>query len=210
MTLALNILLPALAALAMLGAFYYAVKGVGSRSRSHREKYNVGQVEVKRAGQVSLVRALTLFIVGLIFLGLFAMRPLISRAVTSVMPAPTPTVDMVATQEAAATPITPTVEPTIEITPTDPPASPSPEVTVEPTATSTPVTAVVSSGVGVWLRGAPSTTGEQLEWLLDGAVVTVLGAQETADDLVWQQVRTEAGDEGWVASDFLTLNEPEP
>ena len=66
----------------------------------------------------------------------------------------------------------------------------------------------VSSGVGVWLRGAPSTTGEQLEWLLDGTLVTLLGQQETADDLLWEQVRTEGGVEGWVASDFLSITAP--
>jgi hypothetical protein len=69
---------------------------------------------------------------------------------------------------------------------------------------------VVSSGVGVWLRGAPSTSAEQLEWLLDGTAVTLLSGQETADDLLWQQVRTEAGVEGWVARDFLTVSEPAP
>ncbi|MBX7253849.1 MAG: SH3 domain-containing protein, partial [Candidatus Promineofilum sp.] len=85
------------------------------------------------------------------------------------------------------------------------PASPTPEATAAATATTPVQTATVSSGVGVWLRGAPSTTGEQLEWLLDGTVVTLLPGQQTADDLLWQQVRTEAGVEGWVARDFLTV-----
>jgi hypothetical protein len=60
------------------------------------------------------------------------------------------------------------------------------------------------------LRGTPSTSGEQLEWLLDGTVVTLLAGRETADELNWQQVRTEAGVEGWVASDFLTVNQSAP
>jgi hypothetical protein len=68
-------------------------------------------------------------------------------------------------------------------------------------------TAVVSSGVGVWLRATPSTTGEQLEWLLDGTVLVLLDGQETADDLLWQQVQTEAGVTGWVAADFLLTSE---
>ena len=34
--------------------------------------------------------------------------------------------------------------------------------------------------------------GEQLEWLLDGTLVTLLPGQQTSDDLLWQQVRTEA------------------
>ena len=79
--------------------------------------------------------------------------------------------------------------------------------TAAPAVAPTPQTATVSSGVGVWLRGAPSTTGEQLEWLLDGTLVTLLPGQQTADDLLWQQVRTEAGVEGWVARDFLAISE---
>ena len=99
---------------------------------------------------------------------------------------------------------------TIEPTPTGPPPSPTSAVTAEPTATTAPVTAIVSSGVGVWLRGAPGTSGEQLEWLLDDTVVTLLGGQETVDDLLWQQVRTDSGVEGWVARDFLSMTEPTP
>ncbi len=170
----------------------------------------MGQVEAKRASQVSLVRAAFLFIVGLIFLGVFAVRPFIARTMTVVEPTPPPpTIDVPATQ-AAATQAAPVIEPTAEIIPTSPPASPSPEATIAPTATPAPVTAVVSSGVGVWLRGAPSTSGEQLEWLLDGTIVTLMAGQETADELLWQQVRTGEGIEGWVARDFLTLNEATP
>ena len=38
-------------------------------------------------------------------------------------------------------------------------------------------------------------------------LVTLLPGQQTADDLLWQQVRTEAGVEGWVARDFLAISE---
>lgn len=210
MTLAVNIVLIALATLAMIGALVYAVRGISSNSRAQREKYNVGQVEVKRASQVSLVRALSLFVIGLIFLGLFAVQPILTRAVAGIRPVATPTEIATVTPESTATDIVPIIQPTVEIISTSPPPSPSPEVTVPPTATTEPTTAVVSSGVGVWLRGSPSTSGEQLEWLLDGSIVTLLGGLETADDLVWQQVRTESGDEGWVASDYLTLNELQP
>lgn len=193
----------------MLGALYYTVKGIGTRSKAQRQAYNVGQVEVKRLSQVNLIRAALFFIIALIFLGVYAVRPLISRATTAAEPTPAvPTVDAAATS-AAATQAAPAIEPTAEALPTSPPASPTAEATVAPTATTAPVTAVVSSGVGVWLRGAPSTSGEQLEWLLDGTVVTLMAQQETADDLLWQQVRTDAGVEGWVARDFLTVNEPE-
>lgn len=209
MTTAVNIVLLSLAGLSVLAAIYFLMKGVSARSMVHRQAYNVGQVEAKRASQVNWVRAGFFLFVGLIFLGTFAVRPLISRG--SAAPEPTqtvPAIDVPPTQPAS----TPTSDPsqaTTEPSPTSPPASPSPEATAAPTTTAAPITAVVSSGVGVWLRGAPSTSGEQLEWLLDGTLVTLLAGQETADDLIWQQVRTEAGVEGWVARDFLTVSEPE-
>lgn len=209
MAAVLNIVLLSLAGLSILAALYFLVKALGARSNISRQAYTVGQVEAKRVSQVNWIRAGFLFIVGLIFLGIFAVRPLISR--TAFAPQPTATVpvlEVAPTQPVSeSTPLSP---PTSQPTPTSPPASPSPEATAAPTATTAPATATVSSGVGVWLRGTPSTSGEQLEWLLDGTVVTLMAGEETADDLVWQQVRTEGGVEGWVARDFLSLENPTP
>ena len=70
------------------------------------------------------------------------------------------------------------------------------------------MTATVSSGVGIWLRDRPGVETEQLEWLLEGTTVIVLTGEETADDLVWQQVQTEEGLIGWVAAEFIVINEP--
>ena len=74
---------------------------------------------------------------------------------------------------------------------------------------------IVSDGTGILcagdsLRLDAGAGYATYEWLLDGAIVTLLGEQETADDLVWQQVITDSGVEGWVASDFLALDEPAP
>jgi len=205
----LNVILLSAAAVSILAALYFVMKAVGARSNIHRQAYNVGQAEARRDGQVNGLRAVMFFVVGLIFLGIFVVKPLVSRVVTS--PEPTPTVPAVVVPTKPPVVATlPVLESTIAPTPSGPEPSPSPELTAVPTATTAPVTATVSSGVGVWLRGAPSTTGEQLEWLLDGTVVTLLAGQETADDLLWQQVRTEAGVEGWVARDFLSTAEPTP
>jgi hypothetical protein len=38
-------------------------------------------------------------------------------------------------------------------------------------------------------------------------VVFVLPRQQSAEDLLWQQVQTEEGVVGWVASDFILINE---
>jgi hypothetical protein len=210
-TTVLNIALLSLAGLSILAAVYFVTKGFGAKARINRQAYSVGQVEVRRASLVYWIRAAALFIVGLIFLGIFAVRPLISRGSASPEPTPSiPAVDPGVTQPAIETQSAPITEPTSQVSPTGPVASPTPQATAAPTATSAPTTATVSSGVGVWLRGAPSTSGEQLEWLLDGTVVTLLAGQETADDLLWQQVRTAAGVEGWVARDFLAVSEPPP
>lgn len=199
-------MLLSLATLSLLAAAYYIIKGLGARSSIHRQAYSVGQVEARRTSQVNWIRAAFLLLVGLIFLGVFAIRPLISGrapAPTPTLPAPTPAPAQTIAPTAGAAPTESLAQPS----PTGPPASPTPAATAAPTATTAPQTATVSSGVGVWLRGAPSTTGEQLEWLLDGTLVTLLPGQQTADDLLWQQVRTETGVEGWVARDFLTVNE---
>jgi hypothetical protein len=153
------------------------------------------------------IRAGFFFLVALIFIGIFAVRPLLSGREPA--PIPTPTLP-VATPAPEVLPST--TEPTAatapaQVSPTVLPTSPTTAATAAPTATTAPQTATVSSGVGVWLRGAPSTTGEQLEWLLDGTVVTLLAGQQTADDLLWQQVRTATGVEGWVARDFLAVSE---
>lgn len=201
-----NVVLLSLAGLSLLAGVAFILKGLGARSRITRQAYSVGQVEAKRISQVHWIRAGFFFLAGLLFLGIFAIRPLFSR-VGEAAPLPTPTIS-VPTQAPTAT--LPVVLATNPPAPTSAPVTPTAEATAAPTATSAPVTAAVSSGVGVWLRGAPSTSGEQVEWLLDGTIVTVLAGQETADDLLWQQVRTETGIEGWVASDFLTLNQPAP
>jgi hypothetical protein len=210
-TTVLNIVLLSLAGLSALAAIYFIAKGFQAKSKISRQAYSVGQVEIRRSSLIYWIRAAFLFFVALIFLGIFAVRPLISRVGAGTEPNPTiPAVDPGATQPETATEPAPTAGPAIESSPTGPVASPTPQATTAPTATTSPTTAVVSSGVGVWLRGTPSTSGEQLEWLLDGTVVTLLAGQETADELNWQQVRTEAGVEGWVASDFLTVNQPAP
>jgi hypothetical protein len=193
--------------LLFLGAVYFVLKGLGARSSINRQAYSVGQVEAKRASQLNWIRAIFLFLAGLIFLGVFAIRPLLSGRAPAPDPTPAAPTPAIPTQAIATAPVA--VE-TATVAATSPPASPSPEATTAATPTTAVTTATVSSGVGVWLRGSPSTTGAQLEWLLDGTVVTLLPGQETADDLLWQQVITDAGVEGWVANDFLAINQPAP
>jgi hypothetical protein len=85
-----------------------------------------------------------------------------------------------------------------------PTAAPSPSATN--TAVPAEKTAVVASGVGVWLRDAPTVNSEQLEWLLDDTTLVVLDGRQTADGFDWQAVRTSAGVSGWVAADYLQMD----
>lgn len=204
MTSVLNIVLLSLAGLSILAAAYFIVKGLGARSSIHRQAYSVGQVEARRASQVNWIRAGVFLLAGLIFLGVFLIRPLVGGL--SPAEVPTPQTTTVPGQTPQPNPEIAPTEPLAQPSPTGQPATPTTQATAAPTETPTPQTATVSSGVGVWLRGAPGTSGEQLEWLLDGTVVTLLPGQQTTDALLWQQVRTEGGVEGWVAMDFLTVN----
>jgi hypothetical protein len=208
----INIILLALAGLSLLGAVVFVVRAFQARSGAARQAYNVGQVEAKRSMMVNIIRAGLLLVFGLILLGVYGVLPGPAQAepvpldVEPGLPPPGATAavltpDLPATAPAFATvpPSTPTVPPTATV-PAEPP---TPTGFPTPTPVPQPSTATVSSGVGVWLRAAPGTTTEQLEWLLDGTVVSLLEGRQTVENLDWQQVRTEAGVEGWVARDFL-------
>ena len=219
MTAVLNIVFAVIAGVAILAALYYGGRAVIRRGQSTDSAYNVGRLEARRSVQIDLVRALAAIVVALIFLGAFGLTP---SPVEPLISPTEPSLVIDATEIPTDPPtLAPTDSPTLTpappiVTETDP-VQPSPELTAQPTTQPTPEptntsepaveTAVVSSGVGVWLRATPSTTGEQLEWLLDGTVLTLLDGQETADELLWRQVQTEAGVTGWVAADFLLTTE---
>ena len=216
MTAVLNIVFAGIAGVAILAALYYGGRAVIRRGQPTDSAYNVGRLEARRSVQVDLIRALAAIIIALIFLGAFGLtprpvEPLISPTepvLLEATDAPTePAVTTAPTDLPAPEQATPTVEP-VEPT-TAPTTPPTDEPTPAPTNTPEPVanTAIVSSGVGVWLRATPSTTGEQLEWLLDGTLLTLLDGQETADDLLWREVQTETGLIGWVAADFILISE---
>lgn len=209
----INILFLVLASLSFLVAVAFLFRALGTRSSVAKQAYGVGQVETRRETQINLMRAVLFFLLGLIFLAVFAVvprmmatapeepaAPLLATPETDIAPTPLPTLAPVSTATA-------TLEPTATI-----PSAPATATSI-PTLTPVPApeTAVVTSGVGVWLRAAPSTNAEQLEWLLDGTVVSLLTGTETADGLEWQQVRLDdAGLEGWVAREFLVFQEPAP
>lgn len=213
MTAVLNIVFAGLAGVAILAALYYGGRAVMRRGQPTESAYNVGRLEARRSVQIDLIRALASIVLALIFLGAFGLtprpvEPLFSPTEPAVLEASPEAPDATPLPIDLPDPIVPTLTaPPVETAvPTNPPTdepSPAPTNTPEPASN----TAIVSSGVGVWLRATPSTTGEQLEWLLDGTVLTLLDGQETADALLWRQVQTETGLTGWVAADFIVVGE---
>ena len=207
MAVILNIVLPILAGLSILAMFYFIWRAFNSRYKSARQPYNVGRVEAHKTAKVNALRAIFSLLLALIFFAVIGVSLRIEELAPAPMVTPTPETESstpVATLVPTATKSISTSEPS----PTSPLATAT--STPPPTVTSTPqpLTATVSSGVGVWLRDLPGTETEQLEWLLDGTILIVLSGQETADDFLWQQVQTGEGLIGWVASDFIAINEP--
>lgn len=78
-----------------------------------------------------------------------------------------------------------------------------------PTET-TPETAAAGTATvntdGVNLRDEASTSGEVVEVLASGTVVTITGDPVDADGYTWLPVSLENGATGWVVQDFITLS----
>lgn len=215
----INILLPLLAIVTLLAAFFYLLKALGQRRRINRQVYSVGQVEMRRAMKIGFLRAIVIAFAAALLL--FAWGVMRATGTWPLLPEPTPMPTVAPTNTPTPTlspDVTPAPAETMSLTLTPGAmettvATPTATATATPTPTVTPTpppaTAVVSSGVGVWLRAAPSTGGEQLEWLLDETVLTLLPGYETGSDFDWQQVRAPSGREGWVAVPFIRYLTPE-
>ena len=218
----LDLVVSFLAGVSILLTLHFAWKAFRAYSQTSYETYGVGQQRARVAAQVNVAWCIVLLIISLILLGVSGLSfgPAEAEPLAPVTDTPVPTDTIAPVPTTAVSPITsptttPTLAPlaTIELGETatattvaaPPTFTPAPAAPTD-TPTAVPVTAVVSSGVGVWLRAEPSTSGEQLEWLLDGTVVTLLAGLQQADDFEWQQVLTSEGIEGWVATDFIVYN----
>lgn len=213
MEFVLPLIVPFLIIISIGTAGFYLLKAWNNRSASTYAPYNVGRHEARVAMQRNIIRALFIVILGGVFLALFWLLrsiqlddallqsdpPQFDLPLSPIEPDPT----LTATPEFEAP--TPTaVLATVVFEPTNT-ATVENTATAEPTITNTPEppTAVVSSGVGVWLRDAPSTESQQIEWLLDGTVLLLLDGLEVGDTFTWQQVQAPSGEVGWVAIDFI-------
>jgi len=145
-------------------------------------------------------------------------RPIVQVATSTARP-PNPTTTATSTPTSEPTPL-PTTAPTQLATPTSTPtAAPTATPTVAPTATATPAptqatapaTREVSvSGDGVNFRDAPG--GNVLQVLAQDTRLTAIGTPTAPDaaGIAWQNVRTAAGQTGWVAAQLLSAVTPTP
>jgi hypothetical protein len=205
-TLVFNVILPVLAAVAILTALFFIGRALVQRSRHTRQPYGVGQQEIRRSMQIDFIRGFAAAVVGLLLLLTSGLGGLVGSAVSEPPAEPTTIVEQAPAETEDPT-LTPTPAATSTPTATPEPAEPTASPTITPTPTETPQpepeTAVVQSGVGVWLRSAPSPDSDQLEWLLDGTVLTLLDGFVVGDDFEWQEVRAPSGQDGWVAVEFI-------
>lgn len=219
----IHIILLVIAVVLIIAAIIFILQARQRRTRFSRAAYNVGRQEARLAMQLNLMRALVALAVGLVLFGVYLLLPSPSEAELfppppTVEPSPAET-ETLATETAVSP--TNTAVPSLTPIPTDlatvavstltpvPTSFPRPAPAPTETATAQRVkTAVVTSGVGVWLRSAPSVDGEQVEWLFTQTEVIVLEGQATADEFEWQQVQAPSGNVGWVAVPFIEFVEP--
>jgi hypothetical protein len=108
--------------------------------------------------------------------------------------------------QAPVPPDTPTHTLAVTSTPTDTPTdTPTPTLTPTATPTDTPTPtpdAVVRALVN--LRRGPGTGYDIITTMSPGQVLSVTGRN---NDATWLQASTDQGQEGWVATDYVTLNQ---
>jgi hypothetical protein len=80
---------------------------------------------------------------------------------------------------------------------------PAPAVTPEPAPIVERVKVANTLGSGVNLRSKAGEKGPRIKSMPEGAVLEIVGTDQTADGLVWRNVRDASGASGWMAGKFL-------
>ncbi len=119
---------------------------------------------------------------------------------------------------APALPTTPeaTAAPTSGVAPTDTVVLPidTPGPTAAATEAAAPgeigpgalVAVTGTQGSGLNLRAEPGTGGQVIVNASEGTILTVVEGPQEADGYIWWKLRTDAGQEGWGAADWLAVS----
>jgi hypothetical protein len=102
---------------------------------------------------------------------------------------------------AAAAAVEPPPAPIATVVPTPIPA---PAVAPEPAPVVERVKVSNTLGSGVNLRAKAGERAPRLKTMPEGAVLEIIGTDQTADGLIWRNVRDTNGTSGWTAGKFLT------
>ncbi len=139
-----------------------------------------------------------------------------TTTVTITLTIPTVSGDASLGAEGTATPrptLAPTATSTHTPTPTPsqtPTATPSPTLTPTPTWTPTPITGptaqINSAGSALFLRRYPGGN-QSVAMVNDGDTVLVLPGRANQGGILWQEISTLVGVEGWVQYEFLIFSE---
>jgi hypothetical protein len=105
---------------------------------------------------------------------------------------------------AVAAVVAPAAPPVPTLVPTPIP----PQVTPEPAPVVEKVRVANTLGAGVNFRARAGAQGQLLKTVPEGSVLEIAGADQTADGMVWRNVRDASGANGWMASKFLSPIQP--
>lgn len=208
MTPVLNTILIIVAALCMVGALYFLIVGLRSRSEVPESSYGVERQEVRHIVLASYFRSGFFFCLALILVAILSIgnypEPTVQENKTLTDPGVSTPVDNDAILQTATT----TTDPAAKPSPTSPVPTLTPTTTPTPIPTDTPIVviAIVTSPNGLWLRESPGGT-QEVELIADGTELIVLNGNEVAEDIEWQLVRTPSGLEGWVAAEYIQVSQ---
>ncbi|MCB0017526.1 MAG: SH3 domain-containing protein [Anaerolineales bacterium] len=209
MALLTSYVLPVLAALLFLVTLVFLGQAWSTRSHSGRAAYGYGQQEARASVVLTFWKAGGTLLLTIIVLAAWGILAAVADDEPAAEILPTATAPAQPTAQPTEATL-PTVAVVADATPTSPVPTPTdappPTPTLTPSATPLP-TGRVNSPNGLYLRDVPGGDAE-LELIPDGTLLTLLGEQETTNDLDWVLVLTPVGNTGWVALDYLVLTNP--
>jgi hypothetical protein len=118
---------------------------------------------------------------------------------------PSPTASSVISETSIPTSATPTGTWTTSPTPTN-----TPTATVTPTPEPTPYWGVVDTAMGAIIRENPSTDANILTYANNADLIEILGEEIASDGSRWFNVRTTAGEVGWLLGSLVATQTPTP